>query len=320
MVLFPLRRRSSASGNPRAVVQCYSLFDRFFPPCGLLDYTEGLYHGDEQLPLEVAQQNQLQYVLDEAGCSAGSRILEIGCGNGTLLEAATRRGGQAVGITISPEQVARCRGRNLDARLLNYLELDDAWAGQFDAVIANGPIEHFVQPRDAAADRSDAIYRQLFDICHRMIDPNSGVRRLVTTTIHFIRRPAPENLLKSPLAFLRGSDDFHWAMLARSFGGWYPVPGQFDAVPRGVFAAVRLTDGTHDYHLTSEEWLRRIRAVLPTLKGCRLLLGAVPFGLRHPVKCATMFACMLGSESWNWQFRGSSPPTQLLRHTWAYCD
>src|SRR5262245_26750119 len=125
MVLFPLRRRSAAAGNPRTVVQCYSLFEHFFPPCGMPDYTEGIYHGDASLPLEVAQQNQLQYVLDEAGCTAGSRILEIGCGNGTLLEAAASRGARAVGITISPEQVARCHRQNLDVRLLNYLDLDD---------------------------------------------------------------------------------------------------------------------------------------------------------------------------------------------------
>jgi hypothetical protein len=27
---------------------------------------------------------------------------------------------------------------------------------------------------------------------------------------------------------------------------------------------------------------------------------------------------MLGSESWNWQFRGDDPPTRLLRQTWDY--
>ena len=31
---------------PQTVVACYSLFDKFFPACGLLDYTEGIYHND----------------------------------------------------------------------------------------------------------------------------------------------------------------------------------------------------------------------------------------------------------------------------------
>src|SRR3954463_7205768 len=115
------------------VVRCYSLFGQFFPPCGLLDYTEGIYHGDSTTPYEVAQKNQLNYVLNEVGCTAGTRLLEIGCGNGNLLEAARERRASAVGITISPEQVRHCQSRGLDVRLLNYLDLDDSFTHQFDA-------------------------------------------------------------------------------------------------------------------------------------------------------------------------------------------
>src|SRR4051812_1228065 len=167
------------------VVRCYSLFGHFFPACGLLDYTEGIYHGDSTTPYDVAQKNQIDYVLNEVGCTAGTRLLEIGCSNGTLLEAARERRAEAIGITISPDQVRFCQSRNLDVRLLNYLDIDDSFTGQFDAVIANGPVEHFVQPPDAAAGRSDAIYRQFFEICHRCVDPSSPIRRLITTTIHF---------------------------------------------------------------------------------------------------------------------------------------
>jgi cyclopropane fatty-acyl-phospholipid synthase-like methyltransferase len=304
------------SANVGTVVRCYSLFDRFFPACGLLDYTEGMYHGGPGTPYEIAQQNQINYVLDEVQCVAGTRVLEIGCGNGTLLDEVKRRGATGVGITISPEQVALCQRRGLDVRLLNYIDLGSEWNGRFDAVVANGPVEHFVQPRDAAAGQSDAIYRRFFEICQRAIDPRSTIRRLITTTIHFIRTPNPRNLLKSPLAFRYGSDDFHWAMLARSFGGWYPITGQFERCTAGLFQLERTLDGTYDYHLTSEEWLRRIRAVLPTWKGMKILAGSMPYAARHPAQYLTMLYCMLGSQSWNWQFRGPSPPTQLLRQTW----
>jgi cyclopropane-fatty-acyl-phospholipid synthase len=302
----------------RTVVRCYSLFDRFFPPCGLLDYTEGIYHGNSRTPYEIAQRNQINYVLNEVGCTAGTRLLEIGCGNGTLLEAARERRAEAIGITICPEQVVYCKNRGFDVRLMNYLDLDESWAGQFDVVVANGPIEHFVQPVDAAAGRADAIYRQFFEICHRAIDADSPIRRLITTTIHFARPPNPRNLLKSPFAYRWDSDDFHWAILARSFGGWYPVRGQFARCAAGLFDDIHQTDGTQDYHFTSEEWLRRMKAVLPTTKGLRLLAGSLPYAMRHPLQFATMFACMLGSQSWNWQFRGPNPPTRLIRQTWAY--
>ena len=304
--------------EPR-VVNCYSFFDKVFPSCDLLDYTEGMYHGDPATPYHVAQRNQIKYLLDEVECTRGTRLLDVGCGNGELLAAAAERGAKAVGITISPEQVKLCVDRGLDARLLNYRELGNEWCGQFDAVIANGPIEHFVQARDAMAARDDAIYQRMFDIFHRLIDPKSPVRRLINTTIHFVRAPNPSDLMVSPWRFRWGTDRFHWAMLEKSFGGWYPRFGQFESCAGDRFALEKTVDGTQDYHWTSEAWLARVRAEL-----CRasrvpgLLWRSLPVMTRHPKQCASMLVCMLASQSWNWQFRGADPPTRLLRQTWRY--
>lgn len=298
------------------VVRCYSLFDKVFPACGLLDYTEGIYAGDETKSYEAAQRDQINYVLDEVACATGTRILEVGCGNGTLLDEVRRRGAHGVGITISPEQVSLGRRRGLDVRLLDYKNLDDEYCGRFDAVVANGPIEHFVQPSEAAAGMADEIYRRMFATFHDALDPASSNGRFINTTIHFLRTPNPADLMRSPFAFPRGSDERHWAWLARSFGGWYPTMGQFESAAAGLFDLVREVDGTDDYRLTSEEWLRRIRRLLPTGRGLKILLGSLPFAVRHPRQTFDMFTCMLGSESWNWQFRGPNPPTRLLRQTW----
>lgn len=300
------------------VVNCYALFDKFFPTAGMLDYTEGIYHGDPTVSFEQAQQNQIEYVLDEVACGPGVRLLEIGCGNGRLLESAVRRGAAAVGITISPEQVTLCRRRGLDARLLDYRLLDDDWLERFDAVVANGPIEHFVQARDAARGRTDEIYRRMFELFHRVIDPTSPIRRLINTTIHFVRPPRPERLLAPPGRHPRGSDDRHWSRLNRSFGGFYPVLGQFERDASSLFRLRRTIDGTDDYRRTSETWLERIREVLHTSTGWRIFAKSLPFALRHPRQTCDMLSCMLLHESWNWQFRGPNPPTRLLRQTWDY--
>ncbi len=95
------------------VVTCYSAVDRFFPACGLFDLTEGMYHGNPKTPYEQAEANQLDYLLDQVRCEPGRRILDLGCGYGTLLERIRLRDATGVGITISPEQVRYCRQKML---------------------------------------------------------------------------------------------------------------------------------------------------------------------------------------------------------------
>ncbi len=315
------RRSSDLERNParsRTTKACYSVFDKFFPTCDMPDYTEGMFFGDRSLPLDQAQLNQINYVLDEVQCDRGTRLLEIGCGNGRLLQEATRRGATAVGVTISPEQVNRCRQDGLDARLCNYRDLDGSWNHRFDAVVANGPIEHFVVPQQALAGEDDAIYREMFQIVHRTLDPASANRRFINTTIHFVRRPDPRDLLQRPGKFAKGSDAYHYALLARSFGGWYPVEGQLEGCAAGLFEPTKTIDGTLDYHWTSEAWLARIRQALTSTELWRITRGSLPVFLRHPIQFADMVRCMLWAESWNWQFRGPNPPTRLLRQTWNY--
>src|SRR4051794_8265907 len=131
-------------GRPasKTVVACYSVFDRFFPKCGLLDLTEGIYAG-ESCSFEQAQANQHRYLLDQVRCRPGSRLLDIGCGYGTLLAEARRRGAAPVGITISPEQARHGRRSGLDVRFHDYRALGPEWHGAFDAIVANGSAEHF---------------------------------------------------------------------------------------------------------------------------------------------------------------------------------
>ena len=308
----------SQSVSCPTVVQCYDVLEKFFRNSGIFDYTEGMYFGDPQVGYEQAQRNQLNYLLDQVGCGPGVRVLEIGCGAGTLLEMIRQRGGMGVGITISPEQMRWCRSRGLDARLIDYVALGREFDGQFDAVVANGSIEHFVQPADALAGQADVMYTRLFRIMHRVLDPQSPLRRAATTVIHFVRCPSPRDLMNSPRQYVRGSDNYHWSLLASSFGGWYPTVGQLGRCAKGFFSAARSVDGTEDYRLTSEHWLERVRATLCSRRGLKILAESWPLIARHPVQFSRMVECMLWAESWNWQFRGPTPPTRLLRHTWEY--
>ena len=301
------------------VVACYSVFDYFFPAFGFTDLTDGLYEGDPNRPYEAAQARQAEALLDRAGIGPGRRLLDLGCGYGRILQAAGARGARAWGITVSPEQVRRGTAAGLNVRRQDYKHLGPEWDGQFDGVVANGSLEHFVQAGDAAAGRDDDIYRRLFATVHRLLDP-SGAGRFVTTAIHFRERPDPHDWLKPPAAFPWGSPAFHWARLTRSFGGWYPARGQLEHCAAGYFRLAHEEDGTADYRRTSETWLSTVRRTLRSPRAVRVWATALPGVLRRPAHTVRMLRCLLGSESWNWQFRGDPPPTVLLRQTWERAD
>jgi cyclopropane-fatty-acyl-phospholipid synthase len=302
---------------PKTVVTCYSVIDDFFSVCGICDLTEGMFFGDSNVSLEEAQSNQIEFLLDQVECDPGSRILDVGCGYGTLVARAERRGATATGITLSPEQVRYGRLQGLDIRKLDYREMGPEWERHFDGIVANGSLEHYVQPRDAAEGRADDVYRDFFRRMHLAIDPQSP-GKLVTTAIHFVRQPDSGDLLRHPLWFPRGSDAFHYGLLARSFGGWYPALGQLERCAEGHFTLEEETDGTDDYCRTSEEWLVRMRQAFASRKGIRIAIASLPTMLLHPVQLTTMLVCMLVTESWNWQFRPPDPPTRLLRQRWQY--
>ena len=87
---------------------CYSFFDVIFPACGLRDLTEGMYFGDPSVSYEQAQRNQIEWLLDEVRCRAGSRILDIGCGPGVqTVELLRLSGGTVVALDFLPQMIAR---------------------------------------------------------------------------------------------------------------------------------------------------------------------------------------------------------------------
>ncbi len=314
----PAHPSRAKTAPARTVMNCYEFFERVFPECGFLDFTDGMYLGNPALPYEQAQANQIDWLLDQVGCAAGTRLLDIGCGNGTLVEAAQRRGARATGVTISTPQVHRCRRRGLDVQLRDYRHLPDEWTGQFDAIVANGSIEHFVQPEDVQAERDDAVYQDLFAICRRLLRPRGG--KFATTVIHqheATPRISPEDMRKNPFRFRWGSSRFHYALLQRGFGGYYPQLGQLERCAAPHFRLIAEVDGTEDYRLTSEYWFAQVRKKLFTWKtGTRVGSRLLGHWLRHPVHAATMCVCLFVAESWQRQFRGNPAPTRLLRHVW----
>jgi cyclopropane fatty-acyl-phospholipid synthase-like methyltransferase len=294
---------------------CYTLVHAA-EAVGIRDLADGEYLPSDTT-LEQGIERQLNYLLDQVGCiRPGFRLLEIGCGYGHLLQLAKQRSANAVGVNVSQEQVDYCNRNGLRVYCCTYRDLLDAreWHGQFDGVIANGSLEHWVQPEDVQAGRMDAIYRESFEIAQRALDPDVPDARYVTTAIHVKREVKPEYLLMPWYRQPRGSDRRHFSLLHNWMGGYYPVDGQLEECAQPYFSLEATTDGSAGYKTAND--YRMVRMMRGWYTSPKMVLRIARAWLRHPKVTRTMMQCYFIEKTWDWQFWGEDPPMKLLRHTW----
>ncbi len=107
------------------------------------------YFTDPNMTLEAAQESKIDHLLSKLQLQPGERLLDIGCGWGSLvIRAATKYQAKVVGITLSRTQVdfARSRIRVLgledvcEVRLADYRDLADE--AKLDKVVSVGMYEH----------------------------------------------------------------------------------------------------------------------------------------------------------------------------------
>jgi cyclopropane-fatty-acyl-phospholipid synthase len=103
---------------------------------------------DETVGLEAAQDAKLDLVCRKLGLGPGVRLLDVGCGWGSLsMHAAREYGADVVGVTLSQEQAALARKRvaeaglteSVEIRVQDYRAVED---GPFDAISSVGMAEH----------------------------------------------------------------------------------------------------------------------------------------------------------------------------------
>ncbi|MFD9979159.1 class I SAM-dependent methyltransferase [Streptomyces massasporeus] len=115
--------------------------------------------------LEEAQRDKLELVCRKLGLRPGLRLLDVGCGWGSMaIHAAREHGVRVVGVTLSQEQAAYARKRVADEGLTDKVEIRvqdyrDVRDGPYDAISSIGMAEHVGADRylEYAADLYDLL-------------------------------------------------------------------------------------------------------------------------------------------------------------------
>lgn len=118
------------------------------------------YFEEPGATLEDAQRDKLDLVCRKLGLREGERLLDVGCGWGSMaIHAAREYGVQVTGVTLSREQAAYARKRIADEGLTDRIEIRvqdyrDVKDGPYDAISSIGMAEHVgsVRYREYADD------------------------------------------------------------------------------------------------------------------------------------------------------------------------
>lgn len=189
--------------------------------------------------LDEAQEAKLDLICQKLDLQRGMRLLDVGCGWGSLIRFAAEQYGVAcVGITVSRRQAEYaqriCRGLPVEVRLQDYREVDEP----FDRIASVGMFEH-VGPRN---------YRTFLRVVHRCLAEGGllllhtiGSNRSRTTTDPWIDRYIFP-------------------------GGVLPSARQITTAAEGLFVLEDWHSFGPDYHRTLLEWHARFVASWPEIE------------------------------------------------------
>ena len=207
-------------------------------------YSCGYWQGGAR-HLAQAQEAKLDLVCRKLGLRPGMRLLDIGCGWGSLLGFAAERYGVAgIGVTVSREQADYARGRYaglpLEFRLQDYRELDaDALGGAVERIASIGMFEH-VGRRN---------HRAFMEVAHRCLR-DDGL---------FLLHSIGKNL--------RDTVPDRWIDRHVFPNGDLPSIGQLGDALDGLFVCEDLHNFGADYDPTLIAWHANFEAAWPDFAG-----------------------------------------------------
>ena len=236
--------------SPEAIQSHYDVGNDFYALWldRTLTYSSALWEGPDDA-LEAAQMRKVDFHIDQARAAGAGRVLDIGCGWGTMLRRLVERGaGRAVGLTLSEAQAEAIAARGdprIEARLESWA--DHAPAEPYDAIVSIGAFEHFARAGLEPEDRV-ACYRRFFDAAHALLRPGGRL------SLQTIARGTPPRITREFLMDVRFmlNEIFPQSDLGRL--------AEIIEAMEGRFEVVALRNDRQHYARTCRVWLERLRA------------------------------------------------------------
>jgi len=239
-------RLHSRARDQAVIAHHYDLSNDFYAL--LLDdamsYSCGYYGPDagtaDEISLDEAQRAKFELVCTKLGLQPGMRLLDVGCGWGSLsIHAARHHGVHVTGITLSREQLDFARKRAadqgvselVDFRLLDYRDLQD---GPYDAAASLEMGEHV----------GDAQYPTFVSTVHRALRPGASF------LVQQMSRAAGDSPGGGPFIEAYIAPDMHMRPLGETIG----------LLEAGGFEVRSVQALREHYVRTGEEWLARLEA------------------------------------------------------------
>ena len=140
--------RHSKTRDADAIHHHYDVSNTFYEYVlgSSMTYTCATYP-DLDASLEAAQDNKYRLVFEKLRLQPGDRLLDVGCGWGSMVRYAARHGVKVIGVTLSKEQAAWAQNAIAEEGLSHLAEVRhsdyrDVRESGFDAVSSIGLTEH----------------------------------------------------------------------------------------------------------------------------------------------------------------------------------
>jgi cyclopropane-fatty-acyl-phospholipid synthase len=238
-------------GTEAAIKHHYDISNEFYALWldETMTYSCGLWHeGDDPENLAEAQRRKLDFHLAAAGASRAHRILDIGCGWGSLLERALGHPQMenATGLTLSDAQIDHIRARGnerVDVRKESWI--DHRPEHKYDSIVSIGALEHFASPDDTVQEKI-GLYREFFHKCRSWLRPEGAMS--LQTIAYGTMLPSENNEFISTHIFPDSE---------------LPQPHEIVEAASGLFELTALRNDRAQYGRTCDLWYRTLRRRRP---------------------------------------------------------